>query len=603
MPRPHVVIIGSGFGGLFSARALAKADVDITIISKTTAHLFQPLLYQVATGILSSGEIAPATRDILAKQKNVKVLLGEVSRINVKSKIVVAEKLSKQIVLRYDYLIVAAGAGQSYFGNDHFATFAPGMKSIDDALELRARIFGALEMAELSQDAAERRSLMTFVVVGAGPTGVELAGQIVELTHKTLSQSFRNIDTKQCRVLLLDAAPVVLPPFGEKLSAAAAKELQRIGVEIKLNAMVTNLDATGLDLKHKDGSTERVDAICKVWAAGVQASPLGKTLADQSGVEVDRAGRVPVQPDLTLPGNPNVFVIGDMMSLDRLPGVAQVAIQGAKYAAKTIIADINGQPRPEKFKYFDKGSMAVISRFGAVAKINDRYRYRLTLTDGTVEMIDNPSSYPDPSNIVKQEEPFVDVHLYTPNDYVGALMDLCQQKRGVLIDMKYLDDVRVDLHYALPLGEIVYDFFDAIKSRSRGYASYDYEFKEYRESDLVKLDFLLNGDPVDALSMIVFRDNAYAKGRRICEKLRDNIPRTLFEIPVQAAIGGKIIARETVKAMRKDVLAKCYGGDISRKKKLLEKQKEGKKKMRQLGSVSLPSEAFTAVLKLDSTDD
>ena len=375
MPRPHVVIIGSGFGGLFSARALAKADVDITIISKTTAHLFQPLLYQVATGILSSGEIAPATRDILAKQKNVKVLLGEVSRINVKSKIVVAEKLSKQIVLRYDYLIVAAGAGQSYFGNDHFATFAPGMKSIDDALELRARIFGALEMAELSQDAAERRSLMTFVVVGAGPTGVELAGQIVELTHKTLSQSFRNIDTKQCRVLLLDAAPVVLPPFGEKLSAAAAKELQRIGVEIKLNAMVTNLDATGLDLKHKDGSTERIDAICKVWAAGVQASPLGKTLADQSGVEVDRAGRVPVQPDLTLPGNPNVFVIGDMMSLDRLPGVAQVAIQGAKYAAKTIIADINGQPRPEKFKYFDKGSMAVISRFGAVAKINEKLQF------------------------------------------------------------------------------------------------------------------------------------------------------------------------------------------------------------------------------------
>ena len=230
-------------------------------------------------------------------------------------------------------------------------------------------------------------------------------------------------------------------------------------------------------------------------------------------------------------------------------------------------------------------------------------RYRLTLTDGTVEMIDNPSSYPDPSNIVKQEEPFVDVHLYTPNDYVGGLMDLCQQKRGALIDMKYLDDVRVDLHYALPLGEIVYDFFDAIKSRSRGYASYDYEFKEYRESDLVKLDFLLNGDPVDALSMIVFRDNAYAKGRRICEKLRDNIPRNLFEIPVQAAIGGKIIARETVKAMRKDVLAKCYGGDISRKKKLLEKQKEGKKKMRQLGSVSLPSEAFTAVLKLDSDDD
>ncbi len=230
-------------------------------------------------------------------------------------------------------------------------------------------------------------------------------------------------------------------------------------------------------------------------------------------------------------------------------------------------------------------------------------QYRLTLTDGTVKIISNPSEYPDPSTIVKQEEPFVDVHLYTPNDYVGGLMDLCQQKRGELIDMKYLDDVRVDLHYAMPLGEIVYDFFDAIKSRSRGYASYDYEFKEYRESDLVRLDFLLAGEAVDALSMIVFRGNAYAKGRRICEKLRDNIPRTLFEIPIQAAVGGKIIARETVKALRKDVLAKCYGGDITRKKKLLEKQKEGKKKMRQLGSVSLPSEAFTAVLKLDNDDD
>ena len=230
-------------------------------------------------------------------------------------------------------------------------------------------------------------------------------------------------------------------------------------------------------------------------------------------------------------------------------------------------------------------------------------QYRITLTDGIVKIISNPSEYPDPSQIAKQEEPFVDVHLYTPNEYVGGLMDLCQQKRGVLIDMKYLDDIRVDLHYSMPLGEIVYDFFDAIKSRSRGYASYDYEFKEYKESDLVRLDFLLAGDPVDALSMIVFRDNAYAKGRRICEKLRDNIPRTLFEIPIQAAVGGKIIARETVKALRKDVLAKCYGGDITRKKKLLEKQKEGKKKMRQLGSVSLPSEAFTAVLKLDNDDD
>ena len=227
-------------------------------------------------------------------------------------------------------------------------------------------------------------------------------------------------------------------------------------------------------------------------------------------------------------------------------------------------------------------------------------QYRLTLTDGTVEIIDNPAAYPDPTSIVKQEEPFVNAHIYTPNDYVGPLMDLCQTKRGVMIDMKYMDETRVDLHYQLPLGEIVYDFFDAIKSRSRGYASYDYEWEGWHESKLVRLDFLLNGDAVDALSMIVFADNAYAKGRRICEKLKENIPRALFEIPIQAAVGGKIIARETVKAMRKDVLAKCYGGDITRKKKLLEKQKEGKKKMRQLGSVTLPSEAFTAVLKLDS---
>ena len=225
--------------------------------------------------------------------------------------------------------------------------------------------------------------------------------------------------------------------------------------------------------------------------------------------------------------------------------------------------------------------------------------YRITLTDGTVQSVENPTNYPDPAKIAKAEEPFVDAHIYTPTDYVGSLMDLCQNRRGVLKDMKYLDATRVDLHYELPLGEIVYDFFDAIKSRSRGYASYDYEMKGFVESKLVKLDILLNGDMVDALSMIVHADTAYAKGRRLAEKLKDNIPRQMFEIPIQAAIGGKIIARETVKAMRKDVLAKCYGGDITRKKKLLEKQKEGKKKMRQLGSVSVPSEAFTAVLKLD----
>ncbi len=225
--------------------------------------------------------------------------------------------------------------------------------------------------------------------------------------------------------------------------------------------------------------------------------------------------------------------------------------------------------------------------------------YRFTLTDGAVKIIDNPTNYPDPARIAKAEEPFVNTHIYSPSAYVGALMDLCQERRGTFKDMKYLDGDRVDLHYELPLGEIVYDFFDSIKSRSKGYASYDYEPIGFRESKLVRLDILLNGELVDAFSLIVHADRAYARGRRIAEKLVDNIPRQMFEVPIQAAIGGKVIARETVRALRKDVLAKCYGGDITRKKKLLEKQKEGKKRMRQFGSVELPSEAFTAVLKLD----
>lgn len=225
--------------------------------------------------------------------------------------------------------------------------------------------------------------------------------------------------------------------------------------------------------------------------------------------------------------------------------------------------------------------------------------YKLTMTDGTEMLIDNPTNYPDPVKIANSEEPVVNAHIYTPKDFVGSLMELCQERRGIFIDMKYLDANRVDLHYELPLGEIVYDFFDSIKSRSKGYASYEYEFKDFVPSKLVRLDIMLNGEIVDALSLIVHADKAYERGRKIAEKLKDNIPRQLFEIPIQAAIGGKVIARETVKAMRKDVLAKCYGGDITRKKKLLEKQKEGKKKMRQLGTVEVPSEAFTAVLKLD----
>ncbi len=224
--------------------------------------------------------------------------------------------------------------------------------------------------------------------------------------------------------------------------------------------------------------------------------------------------------------------------------------------------------------------------------------YRITLSDGTVQYIDNPTNYPDPTAVSMAEEPIAEAHILSPTEYVGNIMELCQQRRGVFRDMKYLDETRVDIHYELPLNEIVYDFFDALKSRTRGYASFDYELKGYQKSELVKLDILLNGEVVDALSFIVFAGSAYARGRRLCEKLRDNIPRQLFEVPIQAAIGGKIIARETVRAMRKDVLAKCYGGDITRKKKLLEKQKEGKKRMRQLGSVEVPQEAFMAVLKL-----
>ena len=225
--------------------------------------------------------------------------------------------------------------------------------------------------------------------------------------------------------------------------------------------------------------------------------------------------------------------------------------------------------------------------------------YRVTKTDGTVLMVDNPLDYPSPDEIELAEEPFVKASLIAPQEYVGNIMDLCQQRRGEFKDMVYLDANRVELHYEMPLNEIIYDFFDALKSRTRGYGSLDYEFIGYRPSKLVKLDILLNGDVIDALSFILFADNAYPRARKICEKLKDNIPRAQFEIPVQAAIGGKIIARETIKALRKDVLAKCYGGDITRKKKLLEKQKEGKKRMRTFGTVSVPSEAFMAVLKLD----
>src|SRR3954470_8061775 len=372
--RPRVVVIGSGFGGLFATQALKDTPVDITVIGKTSHHLFQPLLYQVATGILSEGEIAPATREILRRHDNTRVVLGEVIDIDLEARTVTSHVLGRATVHPYDELIVAAGAGQSYFGNDRFAEFAPGMKSIDDALELRGRIFGAFELAELAEDQAEIDRLLTFVVVGAGPTGVEMAGQIAELARRTLRRDFRRIDPTTARVVLLDAAPAVLPSFGEKLGGRARRQLNEMGVEVQLGAMVTNVDENGIEVKDADGQVRRITAATKIWAAGVQASPLGKQLAEQSGAEIDRAGRVHVLPDLTLPGHPEVHVVGDMINLDKLPGVAQVAIQGGRYAADAIKRRIAGKPAAGPFHYFDKGSMATISRFSAVADIG-KFRF------------------------------------------------------------------------------------------------------------------------------------------------------------------------------------------------------------------------------------
>lgn len=370
--RHRVVVIGSGFGGLFGTKHLEHADVDVILISKTSTHLFQPLLYQVATGILSVGEIAPATRLVLRKQKNAQVLLGDVIDIDLEHKTVTSQLLNQNTVTRFDSLIVATGAQQSYFGNDQFATYAPGMKTIDDALELRARILGAFEGAELAITQELRDRLLTFVVIGAGPTGVELAGQIAELADRTLEGTFHNIDPRDARVILVEGAGAVLGPMGPKLGGKAKRRLEKMGVEIQLDAMVTDVDAHGVTVKDADGTVRRIESSCKVWSAGVQASPLGKMLAERSdGTETDRAGRVIVEPDLTIKGHPNVFVVGDLMSVPNVPGQAQGAIQGATYAAKQIKAGLKGQtPQDRKpFKYFNKGSMATVSRFSAVCQV------------------------------------------------------------------------------------------------------------------------------------------------------------------------------------------------------------------------------------------
>ena len=297
------------------------------------------------------------------------MLLGTVTKVDLAARTVTSEVLGREHVTPYDSLLVAAGAGQSWFGNDHFARHAPGMKSIDDALELRGRIFGAFELAELAATPVEQERALTFVVVGAGPTGVEMAGQIAELAHRTLRGDFRRIDPTQARIILVDAVDQVLPSFGDDLGGAARARLTDMGVDVRLGTTVTDVDATGITVQEPDGTTTRIEALTKVWAAGVQASPLARQIAEQSGAEVDRAGRIKVLSDLTVPGHPEVFVVGDMMSLDTLPGVAQVAIQGSRFAARQIARRLDGKEPEPRFEYFDKGSMATISRFSAVASI------------------------------------------------------------------------------------------------------------------------------------------------------------------------------------------------------------------------------------------
>jgi NADH dehydrogenase len=366
--RHRVVIVGAGFGGLFAAKALRRADVDVTLINSTTYHLFQPLLYQVATGILSEGEIAPPIREILRRQDNVDVRLGTVTDVDVDARTVTANAPGITYTVGYDSLIVAAGASQSYFGNNRYAEFAPGMKSIDDALELRARIFGAFELADLETDPEVVDRWLTFVVVGAGPTGVEMAGQIAELSRRNLAGQYKRIDPRRARVILIDALGAVLNTFGDALSTRALRQLHRIGVEVELATKVVNVDETGIEVETERGH-QRIGSMTKIWAAGVAAPPLGRTLAEAAGASTDRAGRVQVEPDCTLPGHPEIFAVGDMMALDHLPGVAQVAIQSGRHAADQIKRRLAGRETGQPFTYFDKGSMATISRFSAVASV------------------------------------------------------------------------------------------------------------------------------------------------------------------------------------------------------------------------------------------
>jgi NADH:ubiquinone reductase (H+-translocating) len=363
----RVVIIGGGFGGLYCARALRGSRVRVTLIDRRNFHLFQPLLYQVATGALSAGEIASPLRGILKRQRNARVVLGEVSGFDLDRRRVLLDGGPE---IGYDTLVVAAGAGHAYFGHDEWRPLAPGLKTLEDATAIRARILSAFEAAELEPDPEARRAWLTFVVVGSGPTGVELAGQIAEIARDTLRRDFRTIDSRAARIVLVEAADRVLTGFPERLSARAARALERVGVTPVLDRAVVDMDQRSVTIEDPDGGRERIPARTAIWAAGVRASGLAGMLGAATGARVDRAGRVAVGPDLSLRGHPEVLALGDMVRVGglELPGVAPVAMQQGRYAAKLVRARLEGGER-RPFSYFDKGNVATVGRLRAVLEV------------------------------------------------------------------------------------------------------------------------------------------------------------------------------------------------------------------------------------------
>jgi len=366
--RHRVVIVGGGFGGLYAARALRRADVDLTLIDRRNFHLFQPLLYQVATGALSPGEIAAPLRYVLNRQKNARVELGEVVDIDIDAREVLLKDRSR---VPYDTLIVATGATHHYFGHPEWAQYAPGLKTVEDATEIRTRVLLAFERAETEPDPERRRALLTFVVVGGGPTGVELAGALGEISRDTLRNDFRTINPAEANIFLIEGADRLLPPYPPKLSAAAERALIGLGVQTRTGAMFTNIDENGVTVKTGRAET-RIAAKTVLWAAGVQASSLGKLLADRTGASLDKAGRIGVAPDLSIPGHPEILAIGDLAHFEQngklVPGVAPTAMQMGRYAARLIMKRLRNQPTPP-FHYRDKGSLATIGRNKAVADI------------------------------------------------------------------------------------------------------------------------------------------------------------------------------------------------------------------------------------------